>query len=124
MYSRKTHETNAVAEVMDRYIGALQKSSIEELQAIYHPSANFFFYREGKLYGVPIDGLFKLVSETGVVPTEIKYEVTTINVSGKIATTTLDISDLGGNHIIDMFTLSQNDDHAWVIASKVSYRPD
>lgn len=123
MPRRRTHETSAVAKVMDRYVDAIQKASIENLKAIYHPAANFFFYREGKLFGVPIEGLFEMVVGTGKIGSEIQYEVTNINISGKIATAMLDISDLGGNHIIDMFTLSRDGD-AWVIASKVSYRPE
>ena len=112
----------AVTGVLDRYINALHLGSGDELRQIYLPHANFYFFREGKLVGGPIDILYKSV-EGNPVHRPIVYSVASVEVSGRIASLTLDIADLDGVHILDMFTLVQDDDGEWKIASKVARRP-
>jgi hypothetical protein len=119
-------KTNAIAEVVkmiEDYVNALQNKDVEALKSIFHPAANFFFYREGKLNGVGIDFLFNMVANQQGEVKQIKYCITSTTMSGKIASAALDIPDLMGVHIIDMFTLTK-DGEKWLIASKVSYRPD
>lgn len=115
-------EYAAVTRVFDRYISALRLGSSDELKQIYLPHANFYLFREGKLVGGPIAILYESV-EGNPVRRPIVYGVTSVEVSGRIASLTLDIADLDGVHILDMFTLVQDDDGAWKIASKVARRP-
>ena len=112
----------AVTRVFDRYINALRLGSSDELKQIYLPHANFYFFREGKLVGGPIEILYKSV-EGNPIHRPVVYSVTSVEVSGRIASLTLDIADLDGVHILDMFTLVQDDTGEWKIASKVARRP-
>lgn len=111
-----------VAAVADRYIAALQNGSADELRKVYMPDASYYFFREGKLVGGKIDILYDQV-DGKPIDRPIVYEVTGLSVSGRIATLTIDISDLMGVHILDMFTLVQDDEGVWRMTSKVARRP-
>lgn len=110
-----------VSHVADMYISAIQKGDVNALKAIFVPDASYYFFHEGKLVGGGIDILYKTVEGTPI-PKPIVYDVISVQVSERIASITLDIRDLMGVHIIDMFTLVQDDNKVWKMTSKVARR--
>ncbi|MCD8352661.1 MAG: nuclear transport factor 2 family protein [Planctomycetaceae bacterium] len=111
-----------VTAVVDAYIAALQSGDTDALRQIYLPEASYYFFRDGKLTGGSIDILYEQTN--GVrIPKPIVYEIPSVSVSGRIACASLDIVDMMGVRIYDMFTLVMDDDGAWRMASKVARRP-
>lgn len=110
-----------IAKAVEYYFEAGRKGDSSYMKQVFLPDANIYFTRDGKVAGGGIQILYDMV-EGKPSPTEIIYKITSVEVSGNIATVRLDIADWAGHAFIDMFTMIKDGDD-WKIASKVSRRP-
>lgn len=110
-----------IIRAVDSYFEAGRKGDSAYMKQVFLPEANIYGTSEGKVIGGPIQLLYDMV-DGKPSPTEIVYEVASVDIAGNIATVRLEIADWAGNAYTDMFTMIKDGDD-WKIASKVSRRP-
>jgi Putative lumazine-binding len=114
-------DISAVREVMERYVDANLRADVETLRRAFHPGASMCgFLGENLLVGTPEPFFADIGSRPSMEETGAPYkaEISSIQVSGRIAGVTLEESGFfGGGRFTNYFTLLNVDDD-WKIISK------
>lgn len=121
----RTTETEQARAVIQEYVDACRAGSVERLRAIFHEDALMSGYMMGKyLMGSP-EPFFQAVEKPppGVAPGgDYKGEITSVEVSGPVASITLRETGFMGVNFTDYFHLARvNGD--WKIISK-TFNPE
>jgi hypothetical protein len=114
-------DVSAVREVMERYVDANLRADVETLRRSFHPGASMCgFLGEDLLVGTPEPFFADIGGHPSMEQTGAPYnaEITSIQVSGRIAGVTLEESGFfGTGRFTNYFTLL-NVDGIWKIISK------
>ena len=112
-------ESDAIARTIQTYVDGGKSGKSVEMKQAFHEGATIYGYVGPDLFGGPIQTLFDWV-DTNPPASELKSNITTIDIEGTIATARVELDNWNGHKFTDMFTLLKTDGE-WKIASKVFY---
>jgi len=122
-------ESNEAAEaraVIEEYVNACNDGSVERLKAIFHENALMSGYMMGDYLMGPPEPFFRAVEnpppEAPLTAGNYKGEITTVEVSGPVASVTLKEAGFMGMNFTDYFHLAKVDG-TWLIISK-TFNPE
>ena len=110
-------EYEEIAIVMQVYLDAAEKGDGAICKDVFHPAATMFGLKGGELVITPIAGLFDRITQIGASP-QIRGQITSIDVSGSIATARVESDNWADTRYTDMFTLLKTG-QGWKIMNKV-----
>lgn len=117
--SAHSGDRDAIAKVIDTYIGGGISGKSSDMRPAFHPTATIHGYLGPDLIAGPIQGLFDWIDENGP-SSELTYEIANIDIFETVATARLECQNWGGHGFTDMFTLLKTDGE-WKIVSKIFY---
>ena len=106
-----------IEKIVQFYIDGAKSGKGDDMKPAFHEDATIFGYIGPDLFAGPIQKLFDWNDENGPA-TEIKTEISDIDIIGTIATVRLEIDNWTGHKFTDFFTLLKVDG-AWKIMNKV-----
>ena len=101
-------EYDAIAEVVQHYLDGAVSGKSHEMRPAFHADATMLGYEGTELLTGPVQGLFEWVDEMGPAP-DITSRITSIDVSGTVATVRIEIDRWHGDRYTDLFTLLKVD---------------
>jgi hypothetical protein len=114
-----TNERDAIARTIQTYVDGGRSGKGDDMKPAFHDGATIYGYIGPDLFGGPIQSLFDWVDANDPA-TELKSNITTIDIQGTIATARVELDNWTGHKFTDMFTLLKTDGE-WKIISKVFY---
>ncbi len=122
----ETNEASEARAVIEEYVNACNEGSVERLKAIFHEQALMSGYMMGDyLMGSP-EPFFQAVENPPpqAPPTAGNYkgEITSVEISGPVASVTLKEAGFMGMNFTDYFHLAKVDGN-WLIVSK-TFNPE
>ena len=116
---------NGPGEIITEYVEACRVGSADRLQAIFHPDALMAGYYKGEYYMGSPEPFFDEVKDTPApieAGTDYGGEITTIEISGGVASITLKETGFLGSNFTNWFHLAKLDGD-WKIICK-SYQDE
>lgn len=110
-------EYDAIAALIQHYIDGAKSGKGDDMKPAFHEDATIFGYVGPDLFAGPIQKLYEWNDQNGRAPS-IKSRITSVDVTGTIATVRLETDDWTGYRFTDMFTLLKVDGR-WRIMNKV-----
>jgi hypothetical protein len=110
-------EYDAIAALIQHYIDGAKSGKGDDMKPAVHEDATIFGYVGPDLFAGPIQKLYEWNDQNGRAPS-IKSRITSVDVTGTIATVRLETDDWTGYRFTDMFTLLKVDGR-WRIMNKV-----
>ena len=110
-------EHDAIADVIQHYIGGARSGLTEDMKPAFHADATIFGYVGNDLFAGPIQLLFDWHAENGPA-TGLQAEIASIDLARSVATVRLELDDWTGHRFTDMFTMLKTDG-GWKITNKV-----
>jgi hypothetical protein len=114
-----TNDNEMIKKTLQFYIDGAKSGKGDDMKPAFHADATIFGYIGDDLFAGPIQKLFDWNDKNGPA-TELKTEITDIDVVGTIATVRLESDNWTGHKFTDFFTLLKVDG-AWNIMNKVFY---
>ena len=118
-------DQNSPASTVQEYVAACLTGSVERLESIFHPNAVMSGYFQGEFYlGSPVPFFDEVRDNPSPSETGAAYsaEITTVEVSGDVASVTLKEDGYLGTRFTNWFHLVRLDGR-WIIISK-AYQDD
>lgn len=118
-------ESTSVRKVIQEYIDACSSGSVERLQAIFHPNALMSGYMRGQYLMGSLQPFYEAVRGApapAASGADYRAEITSIEVSGPVASVTLKEKGYLGMNFTDFFHLAKVDG-SWKIISK-TFNPE
>ena len=114
-----SNEREAIARTIQTYVDGGRSGKGDDMKPAFHSLATIAGYIGDDLLAGPIQFLFDWNDRNGPA-TELKSNITNIDVQGTIATARVELDNWTGHKFTDMFTLLKTDGE-WKIISKVFY---
>jgi len=111
------NDKEMIEKTVQFYIDGAKSGKGDDMKPAFHEDATIFGYIGPDLFSGPIQKLFDWNDENGPA-TEIKTEISDIDIIGTIATVRLEIDNWTGHKFTDFFTLLKVDG-VWKIMNKV-----
>jgi len=115
----QAEDREAITRTIQTYIDGGKSGKSDDMKPAFHEGATIYGYIGPDLFGGPIQALFDWV-DANPAATELKSNITTIEIEGTIATARVELDNWTGHKFTDMFTLLKTDGK-WEIISKVFY---
>ncbi len=112
-----TADHGLIEKTIQFYLDGAKSGKGIEMQPAFHPDATVFGYIGDDLFAGPIRKLFDWNDDNGPA-TELKAEITRIDIAGTVATVHLELDNWTGHKFTDLFTLLKVDG-TWKIMNKV-----
>ena len=112
-----TNDNEMIKNTLQFYIDGAKSGKGNDMKPAFHSDATIFGYIGNDLFAGPIQKLFDWNDKNGPA-TELKTEITDIDVVGTIATVRLESDNWTGHKFTDFFTLLKVDG-TWKIMNKV-----
>ncbi len=110
-------EYDVIAKVVQHYIDGARSGKGDDMKPAFHEDATVFGYVGADLFAGPIQNLFAWNDDNGPA-TELEDRITSIDVTGTVATVRLELENWTGFRFTDLFTLLKVDGD-WKIMNKV-----
>ncbi len=111
------NDQDLIAKVIQHYINGARSGKGDDMKPAFHEDATVFGYVGPDLFAGPIQNLFAWNDDNGPA-TELEDRITSIDVTGTVATVRLELENWTGFHFTDLFTLLKVDGD-WKIMNKV-----
>ncbi len=111
------NDEQLIKDTIQHYINGAISGNGEEMKATFHESAAVHGYIGGDLFSAPVQALFDWNTENGAA-SELKAEITHIDIVGTVATARLELDNWTGNKFTDLFALLKMDGE-WKVMCKV-----
>lgn len=108
---------DSIEKVVQHYIDGARSGKGADMKPAFHDDATIFGYVGPDLFAGPIQKLYDWNEQNGAA-TDIKSRITSVDVTGTIATVRLETDNWTGYRFTDMFTLLKVDGQ-WKIINKV-----
>lgn len=112
-------DREAITAAIETYVNGGKSGKGDDMKPAFHEGATIYGYIGPDLFGGAIQRLFDWNDGNGPA-TELKSNVTNIDIEGTIATARVELDNWTGHKFTDMFTLLKTDGE-WKIISKVFY---
>lgn len=112
-------EYEAISKVIGLYVEAGIQAKSDIMKPAFHKDAIIYGFGGGQLSGGPIQGLFDFI-DSHPKATNLKAEITTIDIVGDIAHVRAESDDWNGARYSDMFLLVK-DGGQWKILTKTFF---
>ncbi len=117
MSNKATTENEMIEKTVQIYIDGAKSGKGAEMKPAFHKDATIFGYVGDDLFAGPIQVLFDWNDENGPA-SELEPYITSIDISGTVATVRLELDNWNGFKFTDLFTLLKVDGK-WLIMNKV-----
>jgi hypothetical protein len=110
-------EYDAIVNTVQHYINGAKSGRGADMKPAFHPDATIFGYIGADLIAGPIQQLFDWNDQNGPAK-ELQYRITSIDLTGTVATVRLELDNWTGHRFTDLFTLLKVEGE-WKIINKV-----
>ncbi len=107
----------AIAKVVQHYIDGARSGKGDDMKPAFHKDATIFGYVGPDPFFGPIQNLFDWNDQNGAA-TDLEARITSIDLTGTVATVRLELDNWTGHRFTDLFTLLKVDGE-WLIMNKV-----
>jgi hypothetical protein len=110
-------EYNAIVNTVQHYLNGANSGRGADMKPAFHPDATIFGYIGADLIAGPIQQLFDWNDQNGPAK-ELQSRITSIDLTGTVATVRLELDNWTGHRFTDLFTLLKVEGE-WKIINKV-----
>ena len=110
-------EYDAIVKTVQHYINGAKSGRGADMKPAFHPDATIFGYIGADLIAGPIQQLFDWNDQNGPAK-ELQSRITSIDLTGTVATVRLELDNWTGHRFTDLFTLLKVEGE-WKIINKV-----
>ncbi|HSE37955.1 MAG TPA: nuclear transport factor 2 family protein [Blastocatellia bacterium] len=110
-------EYDAIVNTVQHYINGAESGRGTDMKPAFHPDATIFGYIGADLIAGPIQQLFDWNDQNGPAK-ELQSRITSIDLTGTVATVRLELDNWTGHRFTDLFTLLKVEGE-WKIINKV-----